>query len=170
MVRHRMRPPLSQTSGRSRSGSAAHVERLARRERVEVAGQHVEAVAGAAPTLRSSARSSQHAAPLGPRRVHRAQVHAEDAQPLARRHDLEERVARERAAAPTRRARPARGSGSRATAAERAPLGHAGRLGEPLARRPDRVASCSSTRSGAQRVDDRGDARRRGRAPPCRML
>ena len=38
-----MRPPLSHTSARSRCGSFADVEQLARRKRVEVTGQDVEA-------------------------------------------------------------------------------------------------------------------------------
>src|SRR5690349_21777179 len=37
----------------------------------------------------------EETAPLGPRRVHRAQMHAEDPQRLALRHDLDERVARQ---------------------------------------------------------------------------
>src|SRR3712207_6593689 len=62
----------------------ADVEQLAGSERIEVAGEHVKAVL-VLPDAGQERAQLADAAPLGPRRVHGTEVHAEDPAPCVSR-------------------------------------------------------------------------------------
>ena len=128
------------------------VERFTGRQRVEVADDEVEspAVGGG---HRQQPANFAHAAPLGPVRVDRAEVHADHRESLAR-HDLEHGVLGPCRTAPARRdhrlaaqARDRRAAPGQPRARVRCPS---------ASRRTTAgdVASCSTTRSASGRGDD----------------
>ena len=67
---------------------------VAGRHGVEVAGKHVKAILVARHATEQRTQF-EHPAPLGPCGMDRAEVHAEEAQPFAGRHHLDERMPRE---------------------------------------------------------------------------
>ena len=103
-------------------------------------------VAGDAPEQRAQL---EHPAPLGPGRVHRAEMHAEQPQSFARRHDLDERMPREPGSRPLGERHRLAAEEAERLLRERSPFRHAGGRGDSL-EFAGSVASCSSTRSGAQ--------------------
>ena len=153
-----MRPPLSQTSARSRAGSL--------RTSSSSPGASVlkSPTSTCGPGCSRADRGQQRAQlvdapPLGPRRVHGAQVHAEHAPRRPRRHDLEKGVARHARPVP-RRVRDRHAAHEAERLAGRATPTAPCRC--PRASRSTTagcVASCSTTRSGAARADHRGERR-----------
>ena len=107
-----MRLPVSHVTARSRAGRRARIERLAWRQRVEVAREDVHVVA-VRPGHREQAAHLLHASPFGPVRVHRAQVHAEDDQ-AGLWHQRQNRMLSPYGPPPSVRGPPPYGSGTQA--------------------------------------------------------
>ena len=134
---------------------ALHVERFAGRERVEVAGEHVEPVL---PRLHRPQQRGQldQAAALGPGRVHGAQVDADDVDVVVLERQVEERVARQERPAPHRLRDPDARQEAERLAAVRPVLRQAGLAGERAHDvRPRRLLQHHHVRRAA--ADHRGD-------------
>ena len=151
----RMRPPLSHTNGRRRSGRRPMSSGSPGATVLKSPASDVETVLMTSDAAQQRAQL-QHAPLLGPRRVHRAQMHAEDAQRATAGHDFDEGVTRDARLVPL-----AEGHRPPAQEAERLP-GKARHSAMPVASAirstlAGSVASCSSTRSGAQALMTRGN-------------
>src|SRR4051812_32960731 len=80
----------------------AKIKEISGRQRVEVAGQHVETVLMARNT-RKKRPQLDHAMAFGPRRIQRAEVHAENPQLSGSRLDVEKSMPREPGMVPLER-------------------------------------------------------------------